>query len=940
MPTAEDYISAWFGGGQQPEEKGVTGHVMDFLSALNAPNRALYGGILGGLSDKPDDSFLEGLKKGWSGETDLGLADLIGLPRPQSEDEWAGYIAKGIPYLIANAVGDPLNLLFAPAKGAGLVGRGVKALGVPEGRSIAGLAASPLTDPMMEKLAGTGLWKALSTSLPDTGGKYGTANQFIMENFRAAKRTAGEGKFKAGELADATRQALEKTGFDPALAEEMFQRNPAALAEQAPEVFAAMTGQLGLKGETFAGKQAARELVGLEPRKVITPDEVYQNYWPRILSEEGARAARQGKGSGGVRFNTDPGASRELLRVVDPEALAAGELRNPLGIEAPVVTKKEFLKETPGGGFRWKNPTTGEEIPVSLTQATQKDITGAGILKEGHFLNDPAEAMRIATEKDLTHKFFLDSIGKAIDAGDVVKLEDMTPAMRQLQVPGLEGYAARKSVANFFENLSSAAFDSATPLGAVGDVLKKFNQSYLGEKLGQFTDLFKSTTLPLHPGFHAGNAISNEFLMYANGGVSPLKIPLRNAQAIAVATGRGADIIPQLKEAGFDILHEAKIRDIAPEASWYGSEAKELAGKPGLFGKVGEMPPFKQIGKAQDFGFKVGGKIEANAKLGVFIDDLIKRIPEDFATMPREAQARILDAAAAKAHGALIDYSPQTFSGLMNQASSIIPFIKWQRGIAGNTLESLTQSPQKLASVGRALDLALQPMDPQDKAIMDPWAKEQSPVQGIGPWKFGSDERGMPQMALAGRYLPWGNIEQFIKRPVDFAESIVNPGIKTPGELMTNYSSFKNRNIDELSGGFPGSILNPITGGPYQGASEQLFGFTLPAAYQYILSQMPGGRYLREANEAGRAGGLWEDKYKDASPDLGTFASWYATGGKQYPFDRMKAMLNRQKEQDKQKAAIKHDINFAGMKGDMRRVMRDMEYLQNQEVGQMWGVAQ
>jgi hypothetical protein len=64
---------------------------------------------------------------------------------------------------------------------------------------------------------------------------------------------------------------------------------------------------------------------------------------------------------------------------------------------------------------------------------------------------------------------------------------------------------------------------------------------------------------------------------------------------------------------------------------------------------------------------------------------------------------------------------------------------------------------------------------------------------------------------------------------------------------------------------------------------------------------------------------------------MGTFASWYATGGKQYPFDRMAAFQRRQKEQDKQSAALRHDLNFASMKGDFARVERDLKLLMEQE---------
>jgi hypothetical protein len=210
---------------------------------------------------------------------------------------------------------------------------------------------------------------------------------------------------------------------------------------------------------------------------------------------------------------------------------------------------------------------------------------------------------------------------------------------------------------------------------------------------------------------------------------------------------------------------------------------------------------------------------------------------------------------------------------------------------------------------------------------MDDWSKEQGPIAGILGHRFAPNpETGDPTIVLTGRFEPHGNIEQALARQKDFLQSIINPAIKAPYELMTNQSSFKNRNIDELSQGFPGNLINPlIPGNPnYSQANQTLFGQPLPAAYDYLLSQVPGGRYLQEAHQAGLAAGAWQDPYKQAmtGSDL---AQWYATGGKKYPFDESAAMARRQKERDKIIAAFKSDLRYAAIKGDDRRVDRTLE---------------
>jgi hypothetical protein len=899
-----------------PQDKSAIGHVSDFLSALNKPNQALYGGIMSGLSSDPNDTFWEGMKKGWNDQTDYSLADVVGLPKPQSEDEWATWLAKAIPHLVVSAVGDPLNLAFVPAKGAGLAGRAIKGLGVPEGKSIAGLAAGAAHLPQAADWFNevTGLGKAF---------RHGTGNEAMDLVHAGLNRQLGETKVFVEEQQKQIADKLKEMGITAERHPEIYhalewgaEALPPDVSKDVLDLFKPLRDK---RQELFTLENQLREAKKLEPVANLSGDGY--EYMPHIRTD--------------LKPSQNP-ESRTLFRWKYLDEPGGFVMDDTTGKPFLSADKPAFLKEAGIKGNEktgWIDTATGRPVDRSPQTSLQDILTGNVGLESKQFITDPAEALGHSLTAAQKRVNFLQQLEAGEAKGLLGSIENAPKEWRALNIPGLDNLAAEPKYADFLENQARAAFDRSTTIGGIGDALARFNESGPGQKFKQFTDFWKGTTLPLHPGWFSGNIASGAVQSVITGDISPAKLGPRIVQAIEVALGRGENVIPQLKEAGLDILHEAKIRDINPKTGLFGSTGEEVAtGKPGLFGKVGEAPPFKQIEQLQQKGYKAGGGIENVQKLTVFIDQIKKTMPENFATMPKEAQAQLLDKAAQKAQQALIDYSPQGgWTAFEQELMSLIPFLKWQRGLAGQTATSLTESPQKLAALSRALDMMLQPMAPDDKKIMDSWSAEQMPIRGMFGHTFDVDAQGNPQMALAGRFLPHGNVEQFVKRPWDFASSVINPAIKTPLELATNYSSFKDKPIDELSGGFPYNVTAPITGGPYQSASQQQFGQTLPAAYDYLLTQAPGGRYLREANELARATGLTEDVYKDANPDANTFASWWLTGGKQYPFDRSAALMRRKKEQDKQDAALRHDLNYAALKGDTGRMERTMNMQMDQQ---------
>lgn len=89
-------------------------------------------------------------------------------------------------------------------------------------------------------------------------------------------------------------------------------------------------------------------------------------------------------------------------------------------------------------------------------------------------------------------------------------------------------------------------------------------------------------------------------------------------------------------------------------------------------------------------------------------------------------------------------------------------------------------------------------------------------------------------MFMLGRYLPQGNVEQILSRPLDFLAGATNPALKVGPALWQNRDYFKGRDTDALAGGPIAMLTNPLTGGPVEYATNKTFGVHLPASCQFL----------------------------------------------------------------------------------------------------------
>jgi hypothetical protein len=466
--------------------------------------------------------------------------------------------------------------------------------------------------------------------------------------------------------------------------------------------------------------------------------------------------------------------------------------------------------------------------------------------------------------------------------------------------------------------------------GAGGALNKAGVPSHLFEDL---TKTWKRMAL-FDPGWLAGNIATNPQLQVLNG-MRIRDLPGRTVQGIQARMGR--DVLGE----GTDLLEEMAKRRAVEAGGLWGGALRDPDAIPGEKTKAALDWITNKIGVGKSAGdyasrgigalgdyvidpfFKFGQGVEDVGKLSMAIDYIKKNAP-DYANLNATDKTRVLDEAAKLGKKTLFDYS--NLSPYEQNLQKIFPFYNWMRNITGATGKMAYERPDILARYGRGLDTVMEPMPERDKDIADDWVRQSGPIYGAMGTRLGKDPEGRDLMGLAARYLPHGQLEALTKRPGESLLSMVNPLLKMPVEIATNKNFFKNRPIDALAGPL-GMFTNPITGGAYDLGRSKILGRDVPASVEYLAGVLPGGRQLRQLDTWGRGLGWWDDPGKGPI-EPGDAAIWSLSGGKAYPFDRDRALLNRQREEKAAEGQIKSRMRFANKRGDMSQYEYYMQLLQ------------
>ena len=940
------------------EDPGTLNPVLEFLSYFDRPRNA----VASAFNAKPDESALNAGWEGFKGNRQTSWGDVFGIPEAKENEDWGPWLGKQGARFATDVILDPLNLLFAPAKALkglnlaqaavrGTLGPGGRGL-LKEGQSIAGALGEVAKLPQAADYVGqaTGLNKLFATKTGDP----------VVDAAEVAMRRTATEKLQPIREQFAKTYELEKKLPDPGLARHYLENGDV-------EALFAMPGGREWAQEmwTYARMRDAAmraENVHHEALNVPLIKEAFMpaggTALPRVTTEQGRRKLSEAFGARGPQ-NPQPevGAELKLSKVRDK---GTGEfILDEKG--NPVVTQPNSDWIDWAGDQALYNGR-----PVDLVRATLKEVQDAGAAPQRTFVQSGAASLAsdltkktMATEflqfwRDLREQGYITSPklikdelfrNGATDQEIAQAVKQATEGRRMVNVPKLKGYFAEPNIADRLENLAKTSFDPDTPMGAIADLIHRVATSRPGEWLQRMTNYWKKFVLA-HPGWAIPNFFTNIPMIGME--VNPLNIPIRMAEA---AKQQPITIAGKtIKEAG-DLWPEAVKRGIG-EGALYGSEHADELQKILQGEKVVERIPgvggaLSKAGDALNKSiiepiFQAGGWLEQNAKLAVMQDYLVKAAKEgnDWRTMTGPAREELLDRAARLAHDALIDYSAKT--PFMQDLSLLIPFLQWQYGIIKRTADVALTKPQRLANVERTLEATTIPMSEDDRQKADAWVKEGGPIMGAFGKRFAPTEQGTPNMFLTARFLPWGQpLEQLIHRPADTMLGAINPYVKASWELPFNKSSYRNRAIDEVAGSFPENLFNPVidmAGGgnaPYEMSTNKVFGQSIPAGWEYLMSIAPWGRHIRTADIMGQGAGLWTNEYRDpVTPwEAGT---WYVTGGKFNPADVQKWEARREYEHKGTERALQKDLNLAIRRGDIAGAEFYSRQLQQHRMTRPW----
>ena len=363
------------------------------------------------------------------------------------------------------------------------------------------------------------------------------------------------------------------------------------------------------------------------------------------------------------------------------------------------------------------------------------------------------DVVKRATEKQDTIRVMLSSKGLEGELIDVSKLATLGIKDIGAITTNVPAYLLPKEIADDMNKVQKFFVGDPSTRG----ILRLYDKI-----LGTWKTLATSLRLP----FHIRNSESNTFLIWL-GGIEAEKIPIRNAQALAIATGKAGNIITK---TGQKISYDA-IRDLANTMGvrghgWIGQEVST-----DIYKSLNEMLdrglPAKILDWVPEKSRQFGVAIEDNARLSLFVDQLIK------GKSPKEARSQVAKY--------LFNYDELT-AFERNVMKRIFPFYTWMRKNSILQITSILEQPGKYAMVGKALDAL-------DKQISETAEeKELKPEYMIDmayfktPWK---SKKGSPIYAYVD--LPYTDLNRMFKLR-DIVSS-ASP-MKVIYELMANQRNF------------------------------------------------------------------------------------------------------------------------------------------------------
>lgn len=347
-----------------------------------------------------------------------------------------------------------------------------------------------------------------------------------------------------------------------------------------------------------------------------------------------------------------------------------------------------------------------------------------------------------------------------VDAKGMTDSQLAAEGLEKIKIKGLEKYAATPEVRRALEH-TVHGYSSLGPLeGAVR------NWHYA-------TNMFKKMSTYWWPAFHARNAISNLWQITLAGVKNPVD---------AFRGYRSLWTIGKLQKKGLrgERLQKAIYKTLGKQEAKYHKEFIEhgLGGTGRYFGDLDEaLVKRNALDRA---GGAVGNYLEDSSKFSLY--------------MQRRKAGFLPDAAASEVRKYLFDYSDLTdFERIA--LKGVMPFYTWTRNNLPLQLAMLIQKPGKvniLGHVKRAIE-SMQEGEPMDETLLPEWMRE-----GFNIY-MGDNPEGIQKFLRLEGFLPTIDLN-YIGKPGEKTVGQLNPLIKTPLEIFTNYDFFFKRQLQEYAG--------------------------------------------------------------------------------------------------------------------------------------------
>lgn len=375
-----------------------------------------------------------------------------------------------------------------------------------------------------------------------------------------------------------------------------------------------------------------------------------------------------------------------------------------------------------------------------------------------------------------------EKFGKPIRKGEVI------PAgYREVKgIDDLKGFAFERPIAEALETV----YEPFTKLDSVSGFLDAYDKAL---------NFWKKTATYINPAFHTRNMVSNHWQMWLAGVRNPFDM-VKGYETMAK--------IPIARRTSKSIE-----KAIGPkELGYYKEFVEDGLGGTGYF--TGDI---KQTLKPQNLWF------EGGSKAGAFLEDSAKyavyRAKRKAGWAPEKASAHV--------RKFMFDYSELTpFE--QKVMKRFIPFYTWQRKNIPLQVAMLIDQPTAFSAVGKAKRAieSTREGEPMDERLLPEWMRD-----GYSIW-FGQNSDGTQNYLNLEGFLPAVDLAK-IGRPQEIPIEGLSPLLKTPLELLTNYDTFYEEQIQQ-----------------YGGQTKEYFGQQIPIGLEHVL------RTIRPASELEKVLGL------------------------------------------------------------------------------------